>query len=429
MNITDKARLLQDRQLCDHCFGRQFARLGYGLENYERAWIIYDKLESGEDIDEDDFDRDNIPDRDKQIDEGCSICSGLFRDLDTFVDRVFNSLERYDFTTYLVGTRPPSEVVQAEEKLWEEAGLQWVEPIKSELNRLIGKGLEARLEDERGMDVDVGFERPDVNPVLDLEKDRVELQVNSLLIHGFYNKLQRGIPQTKWPCGNCRGKGCDECDWTGKQYQESVEELVAAPVIEATSGLESKFHGAGREDVDAKCLGKREFVLEITEPQQRDLDLDQLQQQINEEHSGKVEVFNLAFCSKDMVERVKSRRSNKTYRAHVKLAEGVAESDLEKLQQLQGTVKQKTPTRVEHRRAAKIRKRDVIDISWETVGDREIEIEITGEAGLYIKELISGDKSKTKPSVSQVLGVDAECEDLDVIAIEKPEGYSHLRSR
>jgi tRNA pseudouridine synthase 10 len=426
MEITEKAELLQSHELCDHCLGRQFARLGYGLENYERARIVKEKLASSEKIEEDDFDPDIVPEGEVDRTDDCEVCQGLFQQLDTFIDRVYTALERYHFTTYLVGTRPPQDVVEAEEELWEETGLQWVEPIKSELNRLIGKGIEKRLEEERDMDVDVDFDRADVNAILDMDKDRVELQVNSLLLHGFYNKLERGIPQTKWPCRNCRGKGCEDCDWTGKQYQESVEELAAEPVIEATKGLESKFHGAGREDVDARCLGKREFVLEILEPETRDIDPSELQQEINDRFEGRIEIVNLERCGKDMIEKVKSRRSDKTYRAQVELTESVDQDDLDRLDQLIGTVRQTTPTRVEHRRADKTREREVFTVEWEQKGDRELEISIKGEAGLYIKELISGDREKTEPSVSQILGVEAECTDLDVVAIEKPDGYEDV---
>lgn len=425
MQPDEKVDILEEHELCDHCFGRQFARMGTGLENYERTWLIEAAREDGKEITEDIFDPEAVPGRAVQR-VPCDICGGLFEDLEQFTDRIVNALERYEFETYLVGTRPPSETVEREEALWEEAGLQWVEPLKSELNRLLGKRLEARLLEERDLDTTVDFERADINAVLDIEKDRVELQINSLLIHGFYNKLERGIPQTKWPCSNCRGSGCDECDWTGKQYQDSVEELIAEPIIEATQGLETAFHGAGREDVDARCLGKREFVLEIKEPQQRFIDLEGLQDTINEMHDGRVEVFNLRFCEKDLVETVKSRRSHKTYRAEVELAEPIEEDDLEAIEAIEGVVDQRTPTRVEHRRADKTRERVVHEISWEFIDPTTIELEINGEAGLYIKELISGDKEKTEPSVSQILGVQAECTALDVIAIEKPDGYGDV---
>ena len=39
---------------------------------------------------------------------------------------------------------------------------------------------------------------------------------------------------------------------------------------------------------------------------------------------------------------------------------------------------------------------------------------IVGEGGLYIKELISGDDGRTKPSFAEILGCKAICVKLDV---------------
>ncbi|MDY6773900.1 MAG: tRNA pseudouridine(54/55) synthase Pus10, partial [Candidatus Nanohaloarchaea archaeon] len=108
----------------------------------------------------------------------------------------------------------------------------------------------------------------------------------------------------------------------------------------------------------------------------------------------------------------------KSYRAVVKFGEEVDDEELERLQELEGTVNQATPTRVEHRRAKKTREREVKEVEWERKGPETIELEVEAEAGTYIKELISGDKSKTEPSVAQILGTEAECEELDVVWIE-----------
>jgi len=43
--------------------------------------------------------------------------------------------------------------------------------------------------------------------------------------------------------------------------------------------------------------------------------------------------------------------------------------------------------------------------------------EVRTESGAYIKELISGDGGRTRPSVAEILGVDARCEALDVLHI------------
>ena len=113
--------------------------------------------------------------------------------------------------------------------------------------------------------------------MMDFATDNVKIQINPLFIEGRYRKLIRGIPQTRWPCRKCKGRGCKICDFTGKMYPESVEELIAEKVLQATKGSESRFHGAGREDIDVRMLGRgRPFVLEIKEPKIRELKLENI---------------------------------------------------------------------------------------------------------------------------------------------------------
>ena len=76
---------------------------------------------------------------------------------------------------------------------------------------------------------------PDVVVHLNLEKGEVELQIASLFIRGRYRKLVRGIPQTRWPCRECHGRGCPRCEGTGRMYQESVDELIRPAVMEAAA--------------------------------------------------------------------------------------------------------------------------------------------------------------------------------------------------
>jgi tRNA pseudouridine synthase 10 len=82
-----------------------------------------------------------------------------------------------------------------------------------------------------------------------------------------------------------------------------------------------------------------------------------------------------------------------------------------------GVIEQRTPTRVAHRRADLVRKRRVIEVSWKKVNNKKIELQIKGEAGLYIKELVSGDGGKSVPSVSSLLGNPAVVKELDVMRI------------
>ena len=80
-------------------------------------------------------------------------------------------------------------------------------------------------------------------------------------------------------------------------------------------------------------------------------------------------------------------------------------------------IKQKTPQRVIHRRADLERPRMVYDLKVKKIAEDEIEAKITGQGGLYIKELISGDDGRTIPSFSSILGFGAKCYQLDVIQL------------
>jgi len=74
-------------------------------------------------------------------------------------------------------------------------------------------------------------------------------------------------------------------------------------------------------------------------------------------------------------------------------------------------VQQRTPERVSHRRADLDRGRKVLEFRVEGPGI----FRITGEAGLYIKELVHGDGGRTRPSVQEALGVKCTVVSLDVI--------------
>jgi tRNA pseudouridine synthase 10 len=410
LSIQEKADgLLENEGLCIHCLGRQFAQLGHGLENYERGLIV----KSTEELSQESFVTENIPD-DAEIGGECEVCDGVFDELDRWAGMVEDSFERYELETFLIGIRPREESVRAEEELWEEYGVEWTEPLKTELSRLLGKEMESRL------DVEVDFERADIMAVVDMRegRERVELQVNSLLIYGQYNKYSREIPQTEWHCSKCRGSGCEECDWTGHQYPTSVQEEIQPPFLRESKAVESKFHGGGREDVNARCLGKREFVLELIEPLNRDLNLEELKGEVKDS-TDKVKIFNVEYTHKDKAEEIKEKHADKEYRAVVETEEEFTEEDLENLSQLVGEIEQETPQRVEHRRAEKTREREVYEVSWDKTGNKEFELEVKAEAGTYIKELIHGDEGRTQPNVSDLIGTKAECVELDVIWIEK----------
>ncbi|MHA1331804.1 MAG: tRNA pseudouridine(54/55) synthase Pus10, partial [Candidatus Hodarchaeales archaeon] len=268
---------------------------------------------------------------------------------------------------------------------------------------------------------------PDVVITFDLSNHQIFIKSNPLFILGRYRKLERGIPQSKWFCRKCRGKGCERCNFTGKMYQESVEEFISEPFLRKTNGISSKFHGAGREDIDARMLGTgRPFVLEISEPKIRTLDLESIKQEIISKAKGKIEVEFEGYTSRTKVRELKTRSTltAKAYRAKVTLNPPITIDDnaisYVTKELTTNTIQQRTPHRVAHRRADKIRTRRVREFKFEKISSNELVVYVLCDGGLYVKELISGDEGRTNPNLSDLLKTQAIVSELDVIEVLSP---------
>jgi len=411
--------------ICDSCLGRQFAMLSTGLTNAERGRSIKTVLAMQASAAEDKaFLEELAPSfRSARLNLGskseddarCTVCLGEMapESLDAWARKAAAALEDREYSTFLVGTRMSGLLAENEELLLADGGSRHAEPFKSELNREVGKRLSAKT----GKQADL--RSPDVVVHLNLETGDTELQVASIFIRGRYRKLVRGIPQTRWPCRECHGRGCPRCGGTGLMYQESVDELIRPAVMAASQAEDTVFHGAGREDIDARMLGTgRPFIIEAVHPRIRSLDLASLQKEINRQVSGKVEVLDLAPAFAEQVEPLKEAAFQKTYSALVKFGAEVPEEKLKlALKELIGSIDQRTPTRVSHRRADKLRVRKVHKADLIEASGSLARISIRGDSGLYIKELISGDGGRTSPSLAGSLGVDAVVEELDVIDV------------
>ena len=387
-----------DGNICRHCLGRKLSKTIDGSNNIERALKVEKELGISLDSVE------------------CKVCDNIFDKLnDDLYKKIDDKLNRLgvEFETFLVGSKIPKEIQQKDDELSEEFSLN-VETLKKEVNRLIG----LKIWEIYGKDAE--FEKQDIVFNVDLtKKPRVKIQINPLYIEGKYNKYKRGIPQTKWPCTKCKGRGCDECNHTGKQYPESVEELISEYILELTRGSEAKFHGAGREDIDVLMLGSgRPFVLEIKEPRVRKLNYEEIEQYLNEINQEKTAYHNLHRCQRPRKAEIKqsSPDTYKVYEALVKCNSPYG--NLDKLNDLD-EIHQQTPLRVLRRRADKVRVKHVIDINCVVIDETTFKMKIKTEGGLYIKELISGDDGRSKPNVSEILGVRAICEQLDVVEVSE----------
>ncbi|MCI4345191.1 MAG: tRNA pseudouridine(54/55) synthase Pus10 [Thermoplasmata archaeon] len=392
---------LKGTPLCAECLGRVFGRAGHGLTNPERAARLIGAVEGLAPV----------------AGADCFLCAGGFDRWPTWSRRAREAASPYEWHRFTCGSRWDPELLAREEALWGLASSAWGESARAAFNREWGK----RLAEETGAEGTT--QGGEILFVADLLVGRVEVTVAPLYVEGRYRKLDRTLPQTRWPCRKCRGRGCDACGRTGKTYESSVEELVAAPFLAATEAEGTRFHGMGREDIDARMLGHgRPFVLELRAPRRRTLDLPKLAEELATSAAGRVEVEGLVAADAASVRRVKEASPWKSYRVTF-----TGEAAVEKVKEAVELVPlraiaQRTPTRVAHRRADRVRTRRIAEVSIVAAEPGRFTLELRAEAGTYIKEWVEGDAGRTEPSLTELLGVPLSVESLDVLEIHDREG-------
>jgi tRNA pseudouridine synthase 10 len=333
----------------------------------------------------------------------CSICGGKIAKMGELAEKGA-LLVGGDWDSFSVSTTIPRGVLAAEEKAFDYSP---GESIKTFANRFFSEKVAAisgRKYEPSGGDGRIMF---------DFRSFTARREPEPLFFFGRYKKLKEGLSQTKWDCRECGGRGCERCGGEGRMYR-SVEEIIGEPFVKKIGGTFC-MHASGREDVDVVNLAGRPFVLEISHPDARKVDLEEVGKDIAS--GGEVEVSDLRRVGRGGVELVADSHFPKTYRAWIEVEGGATTEDLEGIAGFSEMLKQQTPNRVMHRRADKIRERHAKVVSAGMDGEFII-ADILADAGTYIKELISGDEGRTEPSFSSLLGKGCACKRLAVVKIE-----------
>ncbi|MBE0526480.1 tRNA pseudouridine(54/55) synthase Pus10 [Candidatus Thorarchaeota archaeon] len=440
--LVTAQRLLEQHVLCDRCLGRQFGWLSTNTSNDARghslkltlSMIADEQLKSGSKELGTDLIRflanngmfdpaKTIAQRNGIIFESrnsCYLCSieeeSVFERIPLVAERIVGLAKDIEFDTFLVGSNPVPSLVERQDELSGIHSILHAETLKSHFNRELGMVLYDLLQKT------VDFDKPDVVFVYSMITDELKLQVNPIFIYGRYRKLTRGIPQSKWDCKKCKGRGCAECNETGRKYPDSISEYVGVPAQIVADGPRFKFHAAGREDIDVLMLGQgRPFVVEITEPRVRTPDLDEITKSINTEAEGKIEVHDLVLTDRHHLQKLKEDASInvKEYEALIAIDNPVTDAELKMVENEFKGIKigQRTPHRVSHRRSDLVREKIIHEISLEQHKDGLLKATFKVQGGTYIKELISGDEGRTTPSIAEKLGTACKCAELNVTAI------------
>ena len=479
---------------CNHCLGRVGGKKRFSQSNYE----------SGIEIRAGVVEIDSTMSNAREDSPLCPLCENLFEEAPLLAELIKESIGERECSRLQLGARIPKDQSEAEDHLRKRFGAGGSAPLKSSLVEEVARQL-----GELGMGQNLVAEKPEILALIDVLTLTVELDIRSHYVYGRYRKLERGIPQTKWPCRACKGRGCEKCDYSGLQYKSSVQGLIGDPLLDLFGSEEHAFHGMGREDIDVRCLGRgRPFVIELKRPHKRNVDADIIMDAINSSAKDRLEVSDMRPSNRSEVVRVKDTPAEKSYTIRY-LIEPITQTELDELTQvmeipsnnqdrnrrrknhhrrkrpepevkaeidyssmkkaelvelceqkglaksgtkdvlieritsfkeetlplpdrdyvmeimtnLQGcTLAQRTPERVAHRRADKIRKRMVLETSDPSIEEHEngnlvAEFSLRCESGTYVKETVHGDSGRTQPSIASLIKAKCTVEWLDVADI------------
>lgn len=322
-------------------------------------------------------------------------------------------LEQSECKSFSISSVIPKEWLVEEEKDFDK-NITKSRTVKAKINYMLIKEIVKNQTKKCTNDADVKI-------VFDFNTHKVSLSNEPIFIFGRYKKLEKEISQSRWLCKKCEGEGCFKCYYKGKNYT-SVEELIGEHFKELAKSSNYIMHASGREDVDVINIAGRPFVLEIINPKNISLDLNEADNLINAQKEVAVE--NLKKVPRSFVELVSNSHFDKEYIAEVELERDVTKEDTTILSGFKGVIDQQTPQRVAHRRSDLLRKRLVKDISVVSSEKNKVKIKIFCEPGTYIKELISSDKGRTNPSISSLLKCNAKCTSLIVSKIN--DGFLDL---
>ncbi|RLG45852.1 MAG: tRNA pseudouridine(54/55) synthase Pus10 [Thermoproteota archaeon] len=406
--LDDLKSLLATYKLCNRCLGRQFFYacpwIPTDIKGQIVKKIVYFETAKNEDTGKE-----------------CYICGGLINQLEDIGEKILDKLSEYEFKSYKIGTIFPTDVLEREDEIRSLIYPMDAASIKVEFNQYLDSFVRNRTK------ATIDNRDPDVKITVNIPYNMVHVDVKPIIIAGCYLKYVRNIPQTSWACRHCNGIGCEACNWTGKEYGTSIEDLLVNAILPYFEGEKGILHAGGREDVDVRVLGSgRPFALEIISPKKRNINLEKVERDVNEKYEGIIGVKGLRYADKSYISRVKGEmeRAVKTYLALVKSEEPIDDASMEKVvNRLKGAIiHQRTPRRVAHRRVDRVRLKRIYDVSIRRVSENMFKMTVKCEGGTYVKELITGDAGRTKPSVSDILGLKVECIQLDVIDIGESNG-------
>ncbi|KAF0992628.1 hypothetical protein HZS_6161 [Henneguya salminicola] len=248
-----------------------------------------------------------------------------------------------------------------------------------------------------------------------------------IIIKGRYKKYSRHISQTPW--------------LVDSSYKPltSIQEILSPKFCEYLQSsnktvniLDVSFSASGREDIDVQMLGSgRPFILAFNDPKYGTLEQDllvEIEKSINSS-TTLLEVSKLYIANEKALKYLhevgETKRKSYTFvnfltSSALIFCDTILEDHT--LNVFNSTkdlkINQWTPIRVMHRRPLLNRIRTLYECNLEYLFGTTYRLNVTTEAGMYIKEFVHGDFGRTNPNLSTILQCKTDISQLDVVDIK-----------
>ena len=189
--------------------------------------------------------------------------------------------------------------------------------------------------------IEEGKELPSLEAVTDRAEVVIQATRGPVYLKGRYLKYERGLSQTPWFIDGVR------------YGTSSLEEKISHTIVSRFKGTGSKFHSAGREDIDVRMLGTgRPCIIEILDAKKTEFSLQDykdMMAEINKLHSEVVEIRDLALTNRTEFAQLQTGADSKrkTYCCVIWVSKKLSKEDYDVLNAIKDlTLYQKTPGRI-----------------------------------------------------------------------------------
>ena len=352
MELIERVRkILEEYYICDECLGRQFHALLPKIPNREKGRILrkYAIMDSV------------FKDKKTKFKKGetCCLCNNTFDKMDFYVDKVKKKIEKYEFSTMLIGSKIPAKLISDEEDFWEEEGVDFCEAIKSDFNREIGYRIR-NLTNKK-----IEFENPDLMMIVNLDNNEIDLQISPLYIMGKYKKR---LPK------------------------EKLQNIINDALVKNSKACEAVFYSIGRLEQNVTTSCYRPFVVMLKNPEKRKLDLKEIRKKINKLKS--ISVSDLDYSNRNEIDNMKNEKITATYSITLEVSKKLdikeAKKKLMKLKNKRVTQFLKQKTRNPYIRKINAR-----------VSGKNLIISMESTVGFSVNSFLEG---KSKPNLKKLIG-------------------------